>query len=212
MANSMVDSTRDDDIIDTMNKLRIPKVILRYIMMNFLDLITINNLLLTVKEMNVLDEHSKDLIIKANKGFIWNCKSGHLTIAKWLLPALNKVSGLDVYDCYKCAFRRSCLNGRLAVAQWLYSMDQYKIDIHADNEYVFRRSCERGHLAVAQWLYSIGGVDIHINEEYAFNMSCLNKHLPVAQWLYSFGGIYPKPFVFRWSDPSVLCWLNKVTA
>ena len=65
-----------DSLINTIHKSRIPNVILRYIMMNFLDLNTIKNLLLTVKEMNIFDNYSKDILVKANKGFIWNCENG----------------------------------------------------------------------------------------------------------------------------------------
>ena len=63
---------------DLINKLCVPKVLLRYIMMNFTNIDTIKNLIL-----NVLDIHSKNILEKAQKGFDWNCKHGHLTAAKW---------------------------------------------------------------------------------------------------------------------------------
>ena len=37
----------------------VPRVILRYIIMNFLDLTSIKTLILTVKKINVLDDYSK---------------------------------------------------------------------------------------------------------------------------------------------------------
>ena len=91
-------------LIDIINELKIPNVILRYIMMIFLDLSTINNLLLTVKKMNVLDNYSKDLIIKANNGFQWNCENGHLTVAKWLYS----LGGVNIHANNESAFQWSC--------------------------------------------------------------------------------------------------------
>ena len=137
-------------LIDIINRLRIPNVILRYIMMIFLDLLTINNLLLTVKKMNVLDDYSKDLIVKANNGFQWNCENGHLTVAKWLY-SLGRV---NIHAGGENAFKWSCRNGHLIVAQWLYSLG--RVNIHADNEFAFQMSCINGHLIVAKWLYSLG--------------------------------------------------------
>ena len=183
------------NLINIIRQLSVPKVILRYIMMNFLDLSSIHNLLLTVKEMNVLDNYSKDLIIKANKGFIWNCQNGHLTVAQWLYA----LGGVDIHAENEHAFRWSCRDGHLTVAQWLYSigegMDARKgqcnvnVNIHISNEYAFEWSCRNGHLTVAKWLYSLDGIDIHANDEYAFKWSCISGHLNVVQWLYSLGNV-----------------------
>ena len=68
--------------------------------MNFLDITSINNLLLTIEEMNVLDNYSKDLIVKAHKGFVWNCKRGHLTVAKWLYSLGGSVEKQDQITIY----------------------------------------------------------------------------------------------------------------
>ena len=103
-------------LIDTIRKSKIPKVILRFIMMNFLDLKTINNLLLSVKEMNVLDNYSKDLLVKANKGFNYNCKNGHLTVAKWLYS----LGGVNIHADDEYAFRQSNEN----VLNWLNTLSQ----------------------------------------------------------------------------------------
>ena len=168
-------------INNIINRLKVPKVILRYIMMNFLDISSINNLLLTVKEMNILDNYSKDLIVKAIKGFNWNCKSGHLTVAQWLYVLGN----VDIYATNKDAFRLACQNGHLTVAQWLYSLDN--VTIHEDNEYTFKWSCINGHLTVAQWLYSLCNVNIYSAHQDTFKWSCASGHLAVAQWLYSLG-------------------------
>ena len=93
-----------DRLIDTIHKLKIPKVILRFIMMNFLDFNTIANLLFAVKEMNVLDNYSKDLLTKAKNGFIWNCQRGHLTVAKWIYSH-NEV---DIHADNEIAFKLCC--------------------------------------------------------------------------------------------------------
>ena len=133
-----------DRLIDTIHKLRLPKVILRYIMMNFLDLNTIANLLFVVKEMNVLDNYSKDLLDKAKNGFIWNCKRGHLTVTKWLYS----IGDVNIHADNESAFRWSCEKGHLTVAKWLYSID--KVDIHARSEFAFQFSCANNHLIIAQ--------------------------------------------------------------
>ena len=150
-----------DKLIDIINKLKIPKVILRYIMMNFLDLTTINNLLFVVKEMNVLDTYSKNLLVNTNKGFIWNCENGNLVAAQWICSS--KQSLIDIH-AYECAFQMACAHGHLTVAQWLYSLDlfaiapQGRVNIHAFGDYAFRMCYSNGHLPVAKWLYSLGGI------------------------------------------------------
>ena len=52
-------------LLNIIKKNNVPKVILRYIMMNFLDIKSITNLVLTIKEMNVLDNYSKNILEKA---------------------------------------------------------------------------------------------------------------------------------------------------
>jgi hypothetical protein len=81
----------------------------------------------------------------------------------------------------------SCRNGHLEVAQWLWSISNETINIHAYNEWAFRCSCYHGHLEVAQWLWSIcnGTIDIHACSGWAFRSSCANGHLALAQWLWS---------------------------
>ena len=124
-----------DNMINVINKLDVPKVILRYIMMNFLDLTTINNLLLTIKEMNVLDNYSKDILVKAKHGFIWNCMHGNLAVAKWLYWSCD----INIHANNEDAFTWSCACGHLTIAKWLYSLD--KVNIHANYEQAFRSSC-----------------------------------------------------------------------
>ena len=197
-----------DKLINIIQKLAVPKVILRYIMMEFLDLPTINNLLLTIKEMNVLDNYSKDLIIKANKRFVWNCQNGYLTVAQWLYS----LSDVNIHVIDEYAFRRSCSNGHLTVAKWLYSLgeeidqtDSYelaskkqcRVNIHTNEEYAFRWSCANGHLTVAKWLYSLGeGMD-----RTDPSSSCINGQSNV--------NIHARyNFAFNYGNEDVLNWLN----
>ena len=188
-------------------KLAVPKVILRYIMMNFTDLKTIKCLILNVKIMNVLDNYSKDILEKARRGFQWNCLEGHLIVAQWLYS----LGGINIHADNEYAFKYSCQNGHLIVAQWLYSLGD--VDIHHQHEYAFRASCDEGHLDVAQWLYVLGQVNIHAYNEEAFRWSCQAGHLAVAQWLYSLGGINihaDNKSVFKYSRKEILNWLNMI--
>ena len=146
-------------------KLNVPKVVLRYIMINFLDLDTIKNVILNVKEMNILDDFSKELLSNAKKGFIWNCENGHINVAQWLYS----LGDINIHANNEHAFRGSCMNGHINVAQWLWSLGS--INIHTYDEDAFRCSCNNGHINVAQWLYSLGGINIHADNEYAFSYS-----------------------------------------
>ena len=164
-------------LINIIRQLNIPKVFLRHIMMNFLDLASIDNLLFTVKEMNVLDDYSKDLIIKANNGFIWNCANGYLTVAKWLLELGTTCS------------HPTCSSGTRDYSE----TEINRVDIHAENERAFRWACKNGHLNVAKWLLALGTMDeqrsinIHADDECAFKWYCENGHLIVAKWLLELG-------------------------
>ena len=211
-----------DTLIEIINVLKVPKVILRYIIMNFIDLPTIKNLLFIVKEMNVLDDYSKNILTIANKGFQYNCVEGNLIVAKWLYS----IERVDIHDEF--TFQWSCANGQLAVVQWLYSVGN--VDIHAHNEQAFRVSCEYGQLTVAQWLYSLGegmdrtdpssparkgqgNVNIHVYNDQAFRLSCKKGHLTVAQWLYSLGNVDIHAYnesAFFLSDGKVLAWLEEL--
>jgi len=105
--------------------------------MNFLDIKSIETLLLTVQRMNVLDSYSKDILMKSKKGFIWNCENGHIDVAKWLLEIESNSFP------YQPALSRT----RISLGG---------VNIHADNECAFRWSCKNGHMNVAKWLLEIG--------------------------------------------------------
>ena len=91
-------------MINLIEKLNVPKVILRYIMMNFLDLDTIKNIILTIKEMNVLDNYSKELLSNAKNGFNLNCVRGNLNVAQWLYF----LGDVNIHADDEYAFRWSC--------------------------------------------------------------------------------------------------------
>jgi hypothetical protein len=119
-------------------------------------------------------------------------------------------------------FLSSCANRHLEVAQWLWSISNEMIDIHADSEYAFRWSCENGYLEVAQWLWSISNeiIDIHAEDEWAFRWSCQQGYLEIAQWLWSISNrtidIYAKnEWAFRMScingHLEVAQWLRSIS-
>ena len=194
------------------NILILPKCILRYIIMKFLDIKSIKTTLLTVEEMNILDDFCKNMLDLAQRGFIWNCSRGNLDVAKWLYSR-----GANIRSEGNIAFKLACENGHLNVAYWLYTITTdiqankqeifssvckngyidvaqwlcsiVDIDIHAREEYAFISACQYGHIDLAKWLHSLGGINIHANDEYAFKSACKNGHINVAQWLYSPGEI-----------------------
>src|SRR3984957_20644461 len=113
-------------------------------MINFLDLKTISNIILTIKKMNIFDNYYKEFLLKAARGFEWNCENGHINVAQWLYG----LGGINIHADDEYAFRSCCQNGHINVAQWLYGLGG--INIHA-NEYAFKYSCDSGHINVAQW-------------------------------------------------------------
>jgi hypothetical protein len=96
---------------------------------------------------------------------------------------------INIHTNYDCAFRYSCENGHLNVAQSLINLSRTPINIHANREYAFRYSCGNGHLNVAQWLINLctgtgNPIYIHACDDWAFRQSCKNDHLYIAQWLF----------------------------
>ena len=98
----------------------------------------------------------------------------------------------DISALNEVAFRWTCENGHLDIAQWLYQIKP-TIDISAQDEEAFRGTCQNGHLEVAQWLYHIKPtINISANNEKAFRYACIYGHLNVAKWLQSLSpyGLY----------------------
>src|SRR5581483_3658613 len=76
-------------MLHIIKKLSVPRVILRYIMMNNLDLADIKTIILNIKEMNVLDNFSKTILSNAKHGLVWNCKKGNLSTVQYLVELGN---------------------------------------------------------------------------------------------------------------------------
>ena len=181
--------TTNDNLAFIIRSLNVPKVLLRYIMMQFVDLKTIKILVLNVKEMNVLDNYSKILLKRAQKGIIWVCERGYMDVAQWLYSFDN----IDIYVKRYNAdnadiFILSCKNGHCALAKWLYSIDeQRKYDI----ESAFLYSCRQNHLDIAQWIHSLNIINFNSSvcsmcEYNGVILSTIkNGHLIVSQWLCS---------------------------
>lgn len=91
---------------------------------------------------------SKISVEKIVFAFTSSYKNNHLDIVKWLhsLGVINN-------KYYKSAFRTCCVEGRLEIAQWIYSVAN--IDIQYEFEYVHRYSKKEGHSNIVQWLDSI---------------------------------------------------------
>ena len=142
------------------------------------------------------------------------CGMGFLEYAKYFVNE----NEIDIHAYNDYAFRLSCENGHLELAQWLIQLGESsgytKIDIHASNKDAFRSSCYHGHIEVAQWLVQLGEsdgytkIDIHVLNEFAFKWSCLYGHLNIARWLIELGesSSYTKidihtdnDYAFRWS-------------
>ncbi len=132
------------------------------------------------------------------------CTNGHLDIAQWLYSINPEIDINDEDEDEEedeeeeeeeeedeesehnlNNFESSCVNGKLDVAKWLYSILPYETLIK-DNEYLFETVCANGHLEVAQWLLTIFfDYDTSTNDYNAFKNACEHGHKEVAEWLLS---------------------------
>src|SRR5581483_5095738 len=128
-------------MLHVIKKLRVPRVILRYIMMNYLDLASIKTIILNIKEMNVLDNFSKTILSNAKYGLSWNCEKGHLSTVQYLVSL-----GADIHADNNWALRAASENGHRSIVEYLVSLGA---NIHAndnDNDAVILASMN-GHLS-----------------------------------------------------------------
>ena len=113
--------------------------------------------------------------------FINACKYGNLNLAKKIYFS----EGIDLHECEweyeENVFLSACCEGKLKVAQWLYSLGGFEDDINS----AFNIVCDYGYLNIAKWLYSLGNIDIHAEEDEAFINSCISDHPKVSKWLSS---------------------------
>src|SRR5581483_1049189 len=76
-------------MLHIIKNLCVPRVILRYIMMNYLDLTSIKTIILNIKEMNVLDNFNKTILSNAKHGLVQNCRYGNLSTVQYLVELGN---------------------------------------------------------------------------------------------------------------------------
>ena len=140
------------------------------------------------------------------------CRSGHITVVKWLLTIIPHIEVEEIIreifhqtcmaghlNIAKCiinaypdtnisvyddhTFRMVCSWGQLNLARWLLKIKP-DIDISAADDHAFRQACENGHLDVAKWLLHIKpDIDISVDADDAFKTACENGHLEVAKWI-----------------------------
>lgn len=105
-------------------------------------------------------------------------------------------------------FKMSCINGNLEVAKWLYGMNNFLINIHANNDYIFRKSCLGNHINVAKWLLTLDHLDnfdICYNYNDTFRQACINNNLETVKFIFSLYK-YGLPLIaFREAFFGVLC-------
>ena len=111
------------------------------------------------------------------------------------------------------AFSGACINGHLAVAQWLWSLRGFAggpagagltlADVRTGGCWALHGACYNGHLEVAQWLWGLRDplassfgkegekeaagltlADVRGRGCEAFRLACARGHLEVAQWLW----------------------------
>lgn len=99
-------------------------------------------------------------------------------------------------------FHLACKEGKLDVAQWIFSMGI--IDFNADEYTAYLLACDEGHLNIAKWLYEIYAdhENVETPDGLAFKYACKNGHLSIAKWLYSLGTLMihaDSDLAFRWA-------------
>jgi len=83
----------------------------------------------------------------------------------------------------------ACKKGNIEQCEKIYN--KYKLDIHAENDFVFRNACLEGNLKIIQWVLTFGEKpDIHANDDEIFRNACDKRRLDIAKWLY---GLKDKP-------------------
>lgn len=126
------------------------------------------------------DTHHKEFFLNA-------CKYGKLKWAKYLYYNYE----IDIHSCNEYAFKISCCNGRLKIAQWLFDLSldmKSPIDIHINGEDVFILSCKNGHLNIVKWLFNLSltinsPININIYDKYPYRLSCSLGHTKLIKWL-----------------------------
>jgi len=107
--------------------------------------------------------------------FIVLCQYGYLETLKWILT----IEKINIHINDEEAFRMSCKNKNLELAQWLI-----------DNKTIYKVNC---FVSKIIWRFAPNDfdiskengniIDIHVNDEEAFFCSCCIGNLEVAKWL-----------------------------
>jgi hypothetical protein len=121
----------------------------------------------------------------ATRSFLNSCEYG---LIKWAQQLAAEFDFTKVtFTRYHQAFRLSCRNGHLEVAQWLVeAFGLTAADVCADYNAALRLSCQNGRLEVARWLVEAFGLtaeDVRADDNAALRYSCARGHLGVARWL-----------------------------
>lgn len=83
-----------------------------------------------------------------------------------------------------CHFINACKNGYILTIKFL--LENFKINIHIDDDYAFRLACENGHTETVKYLFSLDNkINIHAVNNDAFVKACMNNHLDIAKYLVS---------------------------
>ena len=83
---------------------------------------------------------------------------------------------------YQTQFNEACKTGNLTTITDL--LNNFNIDVHANNEEGFRWACERGRLNIVQYLLENNfNIDVHTNNEEGFIWACKNRHSAVVKYI-----------------------------
>ena len=116
--------------------------------------------------------------------FINACEYGHLNIAQFLYDYDGTV---DIHAHNDYVLFHACHNGRLAIVEWLLSVDDF--DITRNNrrgKSALALAAENDHLCIVKYLCGIyPNYNICDNDNIIFKTCCRCRALTVAQWIYS---------------------------
>lgn len=104
------------------------------------------------------------------------CVGGHLEMVKflWSVKGEYKVSLLD-------SFKNVCTFNRLALAKWLWELNEPELLNHDHLYILFVCACRRGFYDLAKWIWSISNID-HESKICAFKLACESGNNELVKW------------------------------